>query len=129
MGSHRGLLELTRGLLELTRGLLERVGNCGRLLQNAGSSCTSRWQQGFSRSGVCRHGGLAPGTFASNHGCLEGFDGLENRRKGFLELALSITRTLNESTNLWEQFSSHENIILRFRLPLRFSFSLQNNTK
>ena len=43
-------------------------------------------------------GGFASRVHASNHGCLEGFGGLENRRNGFLEHALSITRALNEST-------------------------------
>ncbi|KAI5351399.1 hypothetical protein L3X38_004290 [Prunus dulcis] len=49
-----------------------------KLLQNAGSSYTLWWQQGFDRSGVHRHGGFAPRAFASNHGCLEGFGGLKN---------------------------------------------------
>ncbi|KAI5335160.1 hypothetical protein L3X38_025293 [Prunus dulcis] len=106
------------GLLELARGLLERVWSRGRLLQNVGSISTSWWQRGFRRSGVRSRGGFAPGAFASNPGCLDGFGGLKNRRNGFLENTLSITRALNESTNLWERFSSDENIRLRFYLPL-----------
>ncbi|CAL8993021.1 unnamed protein product [Prunus brigantina] len=43
-------------------------------------------------------GNFAPRVLASNHGCLESFGGLENRRNGFLAHALSITLPLNEST-------------------------------
>ena len=52
----------------------------------------------LGRHGLSHSGGFAPRALASNHGCLEGFGGLENRRNGFLEHALSITRALNEST-------------------------------
>ncbi|CAL2258374.1 unnamed protein product [Prunus armeniaca] len=45
-----------------------------------------------------RRGGFAPKVFASNHGCLEGFDGLENRRNGFLEHALREYSLLDPST-------------------------------
>ena len=60
-----------------------------------------RWIVGgvaLGRHGLSHRGGFAPCVLASNHGCLEGFGGLENKRKGFLEHALSITRALNEST-------------------------------
>ena len=52
----------------------------------------------LGRRGFSHRGGFASRLHASNHGCLEGFGGLENRRNGFLEHALSITRALNEST-------------------------------
>lgn len=69
----------------------------------------------LGRRGLSHGGGFASRHLASNHGCLEGFGGLENRRNGFLEHALSISRALNESTNLWEQISSHGNI--RLKIP------------
>ena len=62
----------------------------------------------LGRRGFSHRGGFASRLHASNHGCLEGFGGLKDRRNGFLEHALSITRALNESTNLFVQISPRE---------------------
>ncbi|CAL8998779.1 unnamed protein product [Prunus brigantina] len=70
----------------------------------------------LGRRGFSHRGGFASRLHASNHGCLEGFGGLKNRRNGFLEHALSITRALNESTNLFVQISPREYSVAKIPL-------------
>lgn len=73
-----------------------------------------------------RHGGFVFRVLASNHGYLEGFGWVMNRKKQipFIQKhALSITRTLNESTKMFVQIS-HGRIFACRSFTVLASFSL-----